>query len=70
MLLFDSYTFENFENFFSKLTNIARFFSKTNDFDYQKLPYMIISSYTIIFQLKIGQPTCLFHTAQLFDSEE
>ena len=31
---------------------------------------MIISSYTIIFQPKIVHPTCLFHTAQLFDSEE
>ena len=31
---------------------------------------MIISSYTIIFQPTIVHPTCLFHTAQLFDSEE
>ena len=31
---------------------------------------MIISSCTIIFQPKIVHPTHLFHTAQLFDSEE
>ena len=31
---------------------------------------MIISSYTIIFQPEIVHPTRLFHTAQLFDSEE
>ena len=77
MALLDSYTFINIweilQNLFQNwdlrcIFNVWKIFLPLNSA--VKSPYTIISSCTIIQIRKLFPPARLFHTVQLFDSEE